>query len=48
MPIAAVCTYAGKMRDRLLYAEERLRIQAWQLRQILPESEEEAPPSVMG
>jgi serine/threonine-protein kinase len=45
--IAAVCAYTGRMRDRLVAAEERLRIQAWQLRQILPPTEE-TPPSTFG
>jgi hypothetical protein len=48
LPIAAVCVYTGRMRDRLVTAEERLRIQAWQLRQILPEGQEAPPPSTMG
>jgi serine/threonine protein kinase len=34
-PIAAVCVYLVRMRDRLLQAEERVRVQAWQLRHIV-------------
>jgi tRNA A-37 threonylcarbamoyl transferase component Bud32 len=36
LPIAATCFYLAHVRDRLTAAEERLRLQAWQLKQILP------------
>ena len=36
LPSAATCTYLAHVRDRLTAAEERIRLQAWQLRQILP------------
>ena len=37
LPIAAACIYLARVRDRLDTAESRLRVQAWQLRQIVPE-----------
>ncbi len=40
IPIVAVCVYLTRLRDRLHAAEERLRIQAWQLRQIVPAEDE--------
>jgi hypothetical protein len=36
LPLAATCFYLAHVRDRLTAAEERIRLQAWQLRQILP------------
>ncbi len=39
VPLVAVCVYLTRIRDRLRDAEERLRLQAWQLRQILPKEE---------
>jgi hypothetical protein len=36
LPIAATCMYLAHVRDRLSAAEQRIRLQAWQLRQILP------------
>lgn len=34
-PLIAVCAYVIRIRDRLLEAEGRIRVQAWQLRQIV-------------
>jgi serine/threonine-protein kinase len=35
-PIAAVCVYLARIRERADAAERRLRLMAWQLRQIVP------------
>ncbi len=35
-PLATTCFYLTYVRDRLLDAEQRIRLQAWQLRQIVP------------
>jgi len=37
-PIVATCVYLAHIRDRLGDAERRLRLQAWQLRQIVPDA----------
>ncbi len=36
LPGVATCVYLAHVRDRLSEAEQRIRLQAWQLRQILP------------
>jgi serine/threonine-protein kinase len=37
LPLAAACVYLARIRDRLAHAERRVRVQAWQLRQIVPD-----------
>jgi eukaryotic-like serine/threonine-protein kinase len=37
-PIIATFVYLAHVRDRLVEAEQRIRLQAWQLRQILPDA----------
>jgi serine/threonine-protein kinase len=37
LPVPAVCTYLARIRERLADAEQRVRVHAWQLRQIVPE-----------
>jgi len=36
LPATATCVYLAHVRNRLAAAEQRIRLQAWQLRQILP------------